>query len=132
MRKNETQEIKEKYDKLGLNVEGRVSRDIANFVGSATGRGQLPGGIEQAAVALNTVLFSPRLMADSFNRNGSNLPRLQLGTPGCGFNWTWHGELAISSQTNMDADPSTYLSCVHLAWTRERHHRVNLRKGIGL
>jgi len=80
----------------------------------------------------NTRHFSPCLAADPLDWNCSNLPRLQLGTPGCGFNWTWHGELAISSQTNMDADPSTYLSCVHLAWTRERHHRVNLRKGIGL
>ena len=56
---------------LGHNVEGRVGKDIARFIGAATGRGTLPKSIEGAAVALNSVFFSPRLMAS----------RLQLLNP---------------------------------------------------
>jgi hypothetical protein len=39
-----------------------LARGIANFVNTATGRGSL-GKLEQSAVALNSVLFSPRLIA---------------------------------------------------------------------
>lgn len=50
----------------GIKVEGKVLGDIAKFVGSATGRGNL-GVLNNAAVALNSVFFSPRLMASRLN-----------------------------------------------------------------
>ena len=56
--------------KLGLNIEGKLGNDIANFVGAATGRGGL-GRLQSAAVVLNSTFFSPRLMAS----------RLQLLNP---------------------------------------------------
>ena len=46
----------------GIEIKGRVLDDIANFVNTATGRGNL-GALENASVALNSVFFSPRLMA---------------------------------------------------------------------
>ncbi len=52
--------------KQGIKVEGKVLGDIAKFVGSATGRGDL-GILNNAAVALNSVFFSPRLMASRLN-----------------------------------------------------------------
>jgi len=39
-----------------------LARELANFVNTASGRGSL-GRLESSAVALNTVLFSPRLIA---------------------------------------------------------------------
>jgi hypothetical protein len=36
---------------------------IADFVNTGTGRGKLPWGLERAAIPLNAMLFSPRLMA---------------------------------------------------------------------
>lgn len=39
-----------------------LARELANFVNTATGRGSL-GKLEQSAVALNTLFFSPRLIA---------------------------------------------------------------------
>lgn len=50
----------------GLDVTGKVGDDIAKFVGAATGRGNL-GTLEGVAVALNSVFFSPRLMASRLN-----------------------------------------------------------------
>lgn len=41
----------------------QIADDIAKFVNTATGRGNLPGSVERAAVVLNGVFFSPRLMA---------------------------------------------------------------------
>ena len=52
--------------KQGIKVEGKVLTDISRFINSATGRGSL-GVLENAAVALNTVFFSPRLMASRLN-----------------------------------------------------------------
>ncbi len=49
--------------KQGIEVEGEVAKNIANFVGAATGRGRLPKSLENSAIALNTIFFSPRLMA---------------------------------------------------------------------
>ena len=53
-----------KAEKLGLNP--KKNRDLANkiakFVNAATGRGSL-GKLESAAVQLNSVFFSPRLMS---------------------------------------------------------------------
>ena len=42
--------------------EAQLSRDIANFVNVATGRGGL-GPLERAAVPLNSLFFAPRLLA---------------------------------------------------------------------
>lgn len=40
-----------------------LTKEIAEFVNNATGRGKLPGGIERSAKILNAFFFSPRLMA---------------------------------------------------------------------
>ncbi len=50
--------------RVGLNPykDTKLADDIANFVNIASGRGGL-GKLEDAAVILNTTLFSPRLMA---------------------------------------------------------------------
>ena len=40
-----------------------LAKQLAEFVNNASGRGKLPGEWEGAAVALNNMLFSPRLMA---------------------------------------------------------------------
>ncbi len=52
--------------KQGIKVEGKTLNDISRFIGSATGRGQI-GALENSAVALNSVFFSPRLMASRLN-----------------------------------------------------------------
>ena len=52
--------------KQGIKVEGKILGDIAKFLGSATGRGDL-GTLNNATVALNSVFFSPRLMASRLN-----------------------------------------------------------------
>jgi hypothetical protein len=41
----------------------KLTRDAARFANWATGRGELPGRMETAAPLLNSVLFSPRLLA---------------------------------------------------------------------
>lgn len=52
----------------GKNVEDPAYLDsLGNFVNAATGRGKLPGRAEDAAVFLNSFLFSPRLLASRFN-----------------------------------------------------------------
>ena len=48
--------------KVGVEPKGRVLTDIGRFIGTATGRGELPQAIEKAAVALNATFFSPRLV----------------------------------------------------------------------
>ena len=48
--------------KFGKEESTRYLDDAANFINHATGRGKLPFGTEKAAVALNTVFFSPRLL----------------------------------------------------------------------
>ena len=53
--------------KQGLRIEGKLLKDIGNFVSAATGRGKLPGAIERSAVTLNSLFFSPRLMASRVN-----------------------------------------------------------------
>ncbi len=53
--------------KQGLKIEGKLLTDMGNFISAATGRGKLPGALEHSAVALNTVFFSPRLMASRLN-----------------------------------------------------------------
>ena len=50
-----------------LNKSPEVVDDIANFVNTATGRGNLPESFERAAPILNASLFSPRLMASRLN-----------------------------------------------------------------
>lgn len=59
-------DLVKKGEQLGLNVTGKVGKDIANFIGNATGRGNL-GMLENSAVILNSVFFSPRLMASRLN-----------------------------------------------------------------
>jgi hypothetical protein len=52
-----------KATNVGLNAKNSpgLTKEIANFINNATGRGNL-GGLERAAVALNGIFFSPRLM----------------------------------------------------------------------
>ena len=52
--------------KQEIKVEGKVLDDIAKFVNSATGRGDL-GFLKRAGPILNATFFSPRLMASRLN-----------------------------------------------------------------
>lgn len=54
-----------KAEKLGLDPENNMTltKGIANFVNVGSGRGALPESLENAAILLNNVFFSPRLMA---------------------------------------------------------------------
>lgn len=58
---------------LGLDPENnpKLLSDLTEFINAGTGRGKLPGALERAAVNLNSIFFSPRLMAS----------RLQLLNP---------------------------------------------------
>ncbi len=55
--------------KLGIKSNMTEGEGIGELVGWATGRGKLPGKLEDpgVAVVLNTFLFSPRLFASRFN-----------------------------------------------------------------
>ena len=55
----------EQAEKAGLDPKRNLvlAKEIASYVNTASGRGNIPGGFEGAAVALNQVMFSPRLMA---------------------------------------------------------------------
>jgi len=59
-----------KGEKMGLKIDTDLAKTVATYVNRASGRGSL-GALEPAASALNTVFFSPRLMAS----------RLQLLNP---------------------------------------------------
>lgn len=50
----------------GIAVEGKTLEDIAKFVNSATGRGDI-GVLNRAAPILNGIFFSPRLMMSRLN-----------------------------------------------------------------
>src|SRR3990167_3839448 len=50
-----------KGQQLGIAEDPGFARSVAKYVNTATGRGEL-GRFEPAAVALNTVFFSPRLL----------------------------------------------------------------------
>ena len=53
---------------LGLKPKDNpvLTKDLANFVNNATGRGSI-GSLERSAVALNSFFFSPRLIASRLN-----------------------------------------------------------------
>jgi hypothetical protein len=53
----------EKAQKQGYKNTVKLREDIARLVNAHTGRGSLPGSLEKAGPALNTVFFSPRLFA---------------------------------------------------------------------
>jgi len=44
-----------------------VSKKVASIVNNATGRGGLKGAVERSALGLNSLFFSPRLMASRLN-----------------------------------------------------------------
>mgnify|MGYP001590134577 CR=1 FL=1 len=50
----------------------KIIKDISTFINNATGRGELPGGLNESTVLLNSVFFSPRLMASRVNMLGLN------------------------------------------------------------
>jgi len=52
---------------LGIDETDKFLDDLTDFINTATGRGKLPGKLENTAVALNSVFFSPRLMASRIN-----------------------------------------------------------------
>ena len=52
--------------KQGITIEGKTLQDIAKFVNSATGRGDL-GALARSSQVLTNVFFSPRLMASRLN-----------------------------------------------------------------
>lgn len=67
LRANTFDDLYKKAQETGV-LEKRplVAKSIANFVNTASGRGDL-GAFERAAVILNSVFFSPRLMASRLN-----------------------------------------------------------------
>lgn len=48
---------------IDLSTDDKALKDIAKFVNTASGRGNLPGRLEPAAPALSGLFFSPRLMS---------------------------------------------------------------------
>ena len=55
------------FESQGGKVEGKLLKDLAGFINNATGRGKLPGGLEKMSSALNSVFFSPKLIASRVN-----------------------------------------------------------------
>ena len=54
-------------DDVGKGGDKIFLKDAAKFINNATGRGELPKFLEGSAIALNTVLFSPRLLFSRLN-----------------------------------------------------------------
>jgi hypothetical protein len=54
-----------------MGLDARKNRDltkaISDFINNATGRGTLPLGLQRAAITLNSVFFSPRLIMSRLN-----------------------------------------------------------------
>lgn len=65
MRFDVYKQVSSKFIKMGLNptVDKKAFEDLADFVNAATGRGDLPGQLGRISQGLNTVFFSPRLIA---------------------------------------------------------------------
>ncbi|KKL69840.1 hypothetical protein LCGC14_2110880, partial [marine sediment metagenome] len=58
------------FIKKGIKLEiedPKFLKDAADFINHATGRGRLPQKLEPAAIALNTIFFSPRLTMSRLN-----------------------------------------------------------------
>ena len=70
------------YEQQGKTYENspELFKGLASYVNNATGRGEL-GVIETSAPVLNTLLFSPRLIASRFNMLGlGDIPNLVMRT----------------------------------------------------
>lgn len=57
----------EQYNKAGIELDDNMLLGLGRFINSATGRAELPGGLQSMAPQLNAVFFSPRLMQSRFN-----------------------------------------------------------------
>lgn len=57
----------EQYRKDGVELDDNMLLGLGRFINSATGRAELPGGLQSMAPQLNAVFFSPRLMQSRFN-----------------------------------------------------------------
>jgi hypothetical protein len=66
MRADVFNDIISKAKNVGVELDEKLVKDTAKFVNSATGRGDL-GVLNKAAVPLNSLFFSPRLMASRLN-----------------------------------------------------------------
>lgn len=62
-------QLASKFIKEGLDPEKDAAtfKSLASFVNNATGRGELPGRLNRIPQELNTIFFSPRLIASRFN-----------------------------------------------------------------
>lgn len=57
----------ESLNKAGVELTEDVLLGLGRFINSATGRAQLPGGLQSMAPQLNTFFFSPRLIQSRIN-----------------------------------------------------------------